>query len=42
MSTLRLTNLANLAIERETTDEIDIDSVIKDFAMMKSRKIMLS
>ena len=39
---MRQTNLAILAIERETTDAIDIDSVIKDFAMTKSRKIMLS
>ncbi|GFV88346.1 hypothetical protein TNCV_1241591 [Trichonephila clavipes] len=37
MSTLRLTNLAILAMEHDI--HIDIDNCIKDFAMKKTRKV---
>ena len=39
MTTLRLSNLAILAIEQEMTDKIDIDSVIENFASRKVRKV---
>ena len=41
MTTLRLSNLAILAIEQEMTDKIDIDSVIENFASRKVRKVPL-
>lgn len=41
ISSLRLTNLAILAIEQETCDAIDINEAIKDFALRKSRRIKI-
>jgi len=39
MSSLRLSNLAILSIEREVTDSIDFEDVITEFANRKSRKV---
>lgn len=39
MSTLRLSNLGIMAIEQEITETIDTERIIRDFALMKSRKI---
>ena len=41
MSEARLTNLAMLAIERQTAETINFDDVIRDFAAVKARKITL-
>ena len=38
MSESRLTNLAILSIERQLSEKINSDTVIKDFAAMKARK----
>jgi hypothetical protein len=39
MSQERLTNSAILSIENKTTQKIDFEDVIEDFASIKSRKI---
>ncbi|XP_065665426.1 uncharacterized protein LOC136086860 [Hydra vulgaris] len=41
MGQSRLCDLALLSIEREITEEIDFDNVIKEFAAIKARKINL-
>ena len=35
----RLNSLALLSVENDVTKSVDIDSVIKDFANRKSRKV---
>ena len=41
MGQSRLCDLALLSIEREMTEEIDFDNIIKQFASAKARKINL-
>lgn len=41
MSTMRLSSLAVLSIEREVAEEIDFDGVIGEFAKKKSRRVDL-
>ena len=41
MSQLRLSSLAMLFIEREVSNMLEFDEVIKDFAIKKARKINL-
>ena len=40
MSQIRLTSLAILSIEREITNVINFDTIINDFAALKSRKVI--
>ena len=40
MSQIRLTSLAILSIEREITNVINFDTIINDFATLKSRKVI--
>ena len=42
MSNHSLTNLANLSIEREYTESLDVEEIIKDFAIRKVRRINTS
>ena len=35
MSNIRLTNLAILSIEREYTESLDVEEIIKDFVIRK-------
>jgi hypothetical protein len=39
MSESRLTNLAILSIEKESTNKIDFNRVIETFAAVKARKV---
>jgi len=39
MSTLRLRNLATLSIEQRSTDTINFDIAVEEFANKKSRKV---
>ena len=41
MSQLRLSSLAMLSIEREVSNRLEFDEVIKDFAIKRARKINL-
>ena len=39
MSTLRLRNLATLSVEQQSTDNINFDIAIEEFANKKARKV---
>ena len=39
MSNHRLTNLAILSIERDYTESLDVEEIVKDFAIRKVRRI---
>ena len=41
MSQLRLSSLAMLSIEREVSEDMNFEEVIKEFASVKARKIRL-